>query len=191
MKSPTSVRPFLRHTTFDFWRQRFSVVMTPGSLREGLCTLAMHGYWQAVMTSFEQELVSSHDFSLIPPEGLGMVVSTNPRLLLPSKAVLVYANKQTRSATFEWDEEEKGWYWHAGVYPPSWEKKVKVINVPAPIKKGHIKLKSTSKPKFASKPKPATPRPPVEATSASRTQGSKRKTTPYPALATEQKVRYF
>ena len=47
------------------------------------------------MTSFEQELVGSRDFSLIPLEGLGMVVSPNPRLLLPSKAMLAYANKQS------------------------------------------------------------------------------------------------
>ena len=95
MESPTSVRPFLRYTAFDFWRQRFSVVTVPGSLREGLCTSTMHGYWQAVMTSFEQELVGSRGFSLIPPEGLGMVVLPNPRLLLPSKAMLAYANKQS------------------------------------------------------------------------------------------------
>ena len=44
MESPTSVRPFLRHTTFDFWRQCFSAVTVPGSLREGFCTPAMHGY---------------------------------------------------------------------------------------------------------------------------------------------------
>ena len=137
------------------------------------------------MTSFEQELVGSYGFSLIPLEGLGMVVSPNLRLLLPSKSVLAYARKQNWSAIFEWDEEEKGWYWHAGVYPPGWEKKVKVINVPAPIKKGPIELK------YASKPKSATPRPPVEATPASRTWGSKRKTTPHLALATERRVRYF
>ena len=170
---------------FAFWRQRFSAVTVPGLLREGLCTPAMHGYWQAVMTLFEQELVGSRGFSLIPLEGLGMVVSPNPRLLLPSKFVLAYANKQTQSAIFEWDEEEKGWYWHAGVYPPGWEKKVKVVNIPAPVKKGPIKLKS------ASKPKPATPRPLVKATPASRTRGSKRKTTPHPALATKWRVRYF
>ena len=75
MESPTLVRPFLRHTAFDIWRQRFSIVTVPGSLKEGLCTPAMHGYWQAVMTSFEQELAGSRSFSLIPPEGLGMVVS--------------------------------------------------------------------------------------------------------------------
>ena len=39
MESPTSVRPFLRHTAIDFWRQCFSAVTVPGSLREGLCNL--------------------------------------------------------------------------------------------------------------------------------------------------------
>ena len=105
--------------------------------------------------------------------------------------MLAYANKQTRSAIFEWDEEEKGWYWHAGVHPLGWEKKVKVINVPALVRKGLIKLKFASKPKSTSKPKPTTPQPPVEATPASRTWGSKRKTTPHLALATERRVRYF
>ena len=118
MESPTSVRPFLQHTAFDFWRRRFSAVTVPSSLREGLCTPTMHGYWQAVISSFEQELVGSRGFSLIPPEGLGMVVSPNPRLLLPSKSMLAYAKKQNRFAIFEWDEGKKGWYWHAGVYPP-------------------------------------------------------------------------
>ena len=42
------------------------------------------------MTSFEQELVGSRGFSFIPPEGLSMVVSPNPRLLLPSNS---YSNK--------------------------------------------------------------------------------------------------
>ena len=115
------------------------------------------------MTSFGQELVGSRGSSLIPPDGLDMVVSPNPRLLLPSKSMLAYARKQNRSAIFEWDEEEKRWYWHVGVYPLDWEKKVKVINVPAPVKKGPTKLKS------ASKPKSTTPRPPVNATPASRT----------------------
>ena len=172
------VRPFLRHTAFDFWRWRFSAVIIPGLLREGLCTSAMHGLWQAVMTSFKQELAGNRGFSLIPPDGLSMIVSPNPRLLLPSKSVLAYARKQNRSVIFEWDEEENGWSWHTGVYPLGWERKVKVINVPAPVKKGSTKLKS------ASKPKSATPRPPVDVTSASRTQGSKRKTTPHPAFAT-------
>ena len=93
MESPTSVHPFLRHTAFEFWRQRFSAITVPGSLREGLCTPPMHGYWQAVMTTFVKELVGSHGFFLIPPDGLGMVVSVNPRLLLPSKSVLVYAKR--------------------------------------------------------------------------------------------------
>ena len=44
MESLTSIRPFLRHITFEFWRQCFSTVTVPGSLRKGLCTLAMHGY---------------------------------------------------------------------------------------------------------------------------------------------------
>ena len=73
--------------------QHFTRVTVPGSLREGICTLAMHGYWQAVMTSFEQELLGSCGFSLIPPDGLGMVISANPRLLLPSKSVLAYVRK--------------------------------------------------------------------------------------------------
>ena len=77
------------------------------------------------MTSFEQELVGSHGFSLIPLDRLSMVISANPRLLLPSKSVLAYARKQNRSAIFEWDKEKRGWYWHIGDYPPGWEKKLK------------------------------------------------------------------
>ena len=95
MESPTSVRPFLRHTAFDFWRWRFSAVTVPGSLREGLCTPAMHGYWQAVITSFEQELVGSRGFSLIPPKGLGMVVSPKPpfaRFLEGNEVITVVFN---------------------------------------------------------------------------------------------------
>ena len=101
MESPTSVCPFLRHTAFEFWRQRFNAVTVPGSLREGLYTPPMHGYWHAVMTTFVDELAGSRGFSLIPPDGLGMIVSINPRLLLPSKSVLAYAKKQSRSAIFE------------------------------------------------------------------------------------------
>ena len=70
----------------------------------------MHGYWQAVMTTFKNELVGRCGFSLIPPDGLSMVISVNPRLLLPSKSALVYARKQNWSAIFEWDEEKEGWY---------------------------------------------------------------------------------
>ena len=79
----------------------------------------MHGYWQVVMTSFEQELIDSCGFSLIPPDRLSMVISANPWLLLPSKSVLTYAKKQSWSAIFEWIEEDKGWHWHASDYPPS------------------------------------------------------------------------
>ena len=45
------------------------------------------------MDSFVAELAGSRGFSLIPPEGLSMVVSINPHLLLPSKSVLAYARK--------------------------------------------------------------------------------------------------
>ena len=93
MGAPTSVRPFLWQTSFDFWKKRFNAVTVPGSLREGVCTFPMHGYWHAVMDSFVAELAGSRGFSLIPPEGLGMVALVNPRLLLPSKSVLAYARK--------------------------------------------------------------------------------------------------
>ena len=180
MKSPTSLQPFLRPTAFEFWNQSFTAVIVPGSLREGLCTPTMHGYWQTMMTSFEQELMGSRGFSLIPSNGLSIVVSANPYLLLPSKSVLAYTKKQNSSTIFEWDEEKKWWYWHAGEYPPGWEKKVKVTNIPVPSKKGPAKLK------FASKSNLATPRPPTNAPPASRTRGSKRKTTLHPAA--EQRV---
>ena len=72
MESPTSVRPFLRPTAFEFWSQRFTDVTVPSSLKGGLCTPAMYRYWQEVMTSFKQELVGSRGFSLIPPDGLSM-----------------------------------------------------------------------------------------------------------------------
>ena len=62
------------------------------------------------MTSFEKELVGSHGFSLVPPDGLSVVISVNPRLLLPSKSVLVDVRKQNRFAIFEWDEEKRGWH---------------------------------------------------------------------------------
>ena len=139
----------------------------------------MHGYWHAVIDTIVVELPGSRGFSLIPPEGLGMVVSVNLRLLLPSKSILAYARKQSRSAIFEWDTEKKGWFWHAGDYPPGWEKKVKVINIPVPSKK------ASAKPKSAGKTKPATPLPPIGAPLASRTRGSKRKTTLHPVSAAE------
>ena len=136
------------------------------------------------------ELARSSGFSFIPPEGLSTVASVNPRLLLPSRTVLAYARKQSRSAIFEWDAEKKGWFWHAGDYPPGWEKKVKVINLPIPSEKSPAKPKFAAKPKSASKTKPTTPLPPAGALPASRTRGSKRKTTPHPVSATEQRVSY-
>ena len=181
MRAPTSVHPFLQHTAFDFWKKRFDVVTVPGSLREGVCTFPMHGYWHAVMDSFVTELVGSRGFSLIPPEGLGTVASVNPRLLLPSRSVLAYARKQSRSAIFEWDAEKKGWFWHAGDYPPGWEKKVMVINLTAPSEKAPTKPRSAAKLKSASKTKPATPLPPAGALPAIRLVVAKGKLllTPY------------
>ena len=97
------------------------------------------------MTSFEQELLGSRGFSLIPHDSLSAVISTNPQLLLPSKSVLAYPRKQSRSAIFKWVEEDKGWLWHVNDYPTGWEKKVKVINIPVSGKKGSTKPKSAKK----------------------------------------------
>ena len=185
MESPTSVRPFLQPTAFEFWSQRFTAVTVPGLLREGLYTPAMHGYWQAVMTSFEKELIGSRGFSLVPPNGLSIIISANSWLLLPSKSMLAYAKKHNRSAIFEWDKVKRGRHWHAGDYPPGWEKKVKVTNISVPSKKGPAKLKSASKSKLA------TPQPSTNAPPSNRTRGSKRKTIPHPAFAVERRVSYL
>ena len=69
------------------------------------------------MTSFEQKLLGSHGFSLIPPDSLSAVISTNPRLLFPTKSMVAYAKKQSRSAIFGWVEKERGCFWNAGDYP--------------------------------------------------------------------------
>ena len=45
------------------------------------------------MTSFEKELIGSRGFSLVPPDGLSVIILANPELLLPSKSVLAYAKK--------------------------------------------------------------------------------------------------
>jgi len=60
---------------------------------DDICTTAMHGYWQAVMTSFEQELLGSREFFLIPPDSLHAIIFANPWLLLPTKFVVAYARK--------------------------------------------------------------------------------------------------
>ena len=62
------------------------------------------------MISFEQELLGRRGFSLIPPDGLNAIISANPQLLLPSKSVVAYARKQSQSAIFKWDAEERGWF---------------------------------------------------------------------------------
>ena len=77
-----------------------------------------------MITSFEQELMGSRGFSLIPLDGLSVIILANPRLLLPFKSVLAYARKHNHSAIFEWVEEDRGWLWHARDYPVGWEKKV-------------------------------------------------------------------
>ena len=69
------------------------VVTILGSQRKGLCTAVMHGYWQAVMTSFEEELLGSRGFSLIPIDGLHAIIFANSWLLLPTKFVVAYARK--------------------------------------------------------------------------------------------------
>ena len=93
LESTTSILPFLWPSAFEFWGKYFTVITIPSSQREGLCIAAMHGYWQAVMTSFEKELLGSRAFSLIPLDGLHAIISTNPWLLLPTKSVVAYARK--------------------------------------------------------------------------------------------------
>lgn len=44
-----------------------------------------------------------------------------------------------------WVEEESGWFWHAGDYPPGWENRVKVTNIFVPVKKSSAKYKSVKK----------------------------------------------
>ncbi|XP_050287237.1 uncharacterized protein LOC126726153 isoform X2 [Quercus robur] len=107
----------------------------------------MHEYWQAVMISFGQELFGGCGFSLIPLEGLLAIISANPRLLLLTKSMVVYVRKQSRSAIFELQEKEKGWCLYAGEFPLGWEKKIKVVNLPIPLKKGLVS--QTAKPKSA------------------------------------------
>ena len=97
------------------------------------------------MTSFGRELLGDRGFSLIPPEGLHAVISTHLRLLRPTKSMVAYARKQSRSAIFKWQEKEKGWYFYADEFPPSWEKKVKVVNLPKPTKKGSMSRTAKSK----------------------------------------------
>ena len=46
-------------------------------------------------------------------------------ILSLSKFVLAYARKQNQSAIFEWVEEDRGWFWHAGDYLAGLQKKSK------------------------------------------------------------------
>ena len=102
LESTTSVLPFLRLSAFEFWSKHFMAVTIPGSQRKGLYTAVMHGYWQAMMTSFGQELLGGRGFSFIPHEGLHAIISANPRQLLPTKSTEAYATKQSRSAILKW-----------------------------------------------------------------------------------------
>ena len=45
------------------------------------------------MTSFKQELLGSHGFSLIPLYGLHAIIFANFQLLLPTKSVVAYARR--------------------------------------------------------------------------------------------------
>ena len=97
------------------------------------------------MTFFGRELLGDRGFSLIPPKGLHVVIFANPQLLLPTKSMVAYARKQSRSTIFEWQEKENGWYFYAGEFPLGWEKKVKVVNLPKPVKKGSMSRTAKSK----------------------------------------------
>ena len=99
------------------------------------------------MISFGQELLGGRGFSIITSEGLHAIIFTNLWLLLPTKFVLAYARKQSRSIIFEWKEKERGWYLYVDEFLPGWEKRVKVMNLPAPTKKGSVSW--TIKPKSA------------------------------------------
>ena len=44
MESTTSVRPFLQHSSFEFWSRRFTAVTIRGSQREGIFTTTTLGY---------------------------------------------------------------------------------------------------------------------------------------------------
>ena len=101
------------------------------------------------MISFGHELLGGRGFSLILLKGLHAIISADPRLLLPTKSVVLYVGKHNRSIIFEWHEKEKGWYLYIGEFPLGWEKKVKVVNLLAPTKK--VSMSRTAKLKSAKK----------------------------------------
>nr|POE69882.1 hypothetical protein CFP56_38090 [Quercus suber] len=49
-----------------------------------------------------EELLGGREFSLVPPEGLHAIISSNPQLLLPTKSVIANARKQNMSTIFKW-----------------------------------------------------------------------------------------
>ena len=136
LDTTTLVLPFLHPHAFEFWRNLFTAVTIPSSQGVGLCIALMHAYWQAIMTSFNEKLFGSYGFSLVPPEGLHAIISPNPRLLFPTKSVIAYARKQNKFAIFKWQEKEQGWFLYTSEFSRGWEKKVKIVNLPASMKKG-------------------------------------------------------
>ena len=64
-------------------------------------------------------VLGGRGFSLVPREGVYAIISSNLQLLLPTKSVVAYARKQSRSTIFEWQEMEKGWYLYVGEFPSS------------------------------------------------------------------------
>ncbi|KAK9998190.1 hypothetical protein SO802_017793 [Lithocarpus litseifolius] len=119
-----------------------------GFPERGITYLAATNAWWLPYLADEgvrYELLGGCGFSLVPPEGLHAIIFVNPRLLLTTKSVVAYARKQSKSAIFEWQEKEKWWYLYAGEFPPGWEKKVDVVNLLAPTKKGSVS--QTTKPK--------------------------------------------
>lgn len=90
LDNTTIVHPFLWPHAFEFWSKLCTVVIIPISQRVGLYTTSMHVYWQAIMTSFGEDLLGSYGFSLI----LYAFISPNPRLLLLTKFVTAYARNR-------------------------------------------------------------------------------------------------
>ena len=82
-------------------------------------------------------------------KGKEVATDDSPWLLLPTKSMVAYVRKQSRSAIFKWREKEKRWYWYASEFLLGWKKKVKVVNLPTPTKKGSVSR--TTKPKSTKK----------------------------------------
>jgi len=95
--------------------------------------------------------LGSRGFCLIPSQGLHIIISPNPRLLLPTKFVTAHSRKQNRSAIFKWQEKKQGWFLYEGEFPRGLEKGVKVVNLLVSVRKGSVS--KSAKSKFAKKGK--------------------------------------